>query len=256
MATLAEKLQLTLNCKNDIKKVMNEKFGLNVTDDTPLSKYATKLENAKVGGSGNKFRATIIVPGCVNATTVNPYESGFRGGFTYVEWVYPAAISLLDPTDSLSRATSYVVNSANSEGNFKIEVYADTTTKNTDENNDFIQLGAEEDLDFVPLQGADYTLTVAFAEDNSESKSQAQYTLYNLSNTNEVVIKKPAFFASKPFLKTEDEMREWLNAYDYGTVLSYLNNSGTPIYWLKFVISETTEEPTQPDGKSPIQSLA
>ena len=49
MATLAEKLQLTLDCKNEIKTVMNEKLGLEVTDSTPLSEYATMLSTVKVG---------------------------------------------------------------------------------------------------------------------------------------------------------------------------------------------------------------
>jgi ribosomal protein S17 len=48
MATLAEKLQLTLDCKNEIKTVMNENLGLKVTDSTPLSEYATKLKTVKV----------------------------------------------------------------------------------------------------------------------------------------------------------------------------------------------------------------
>lgn len=52
MATLAEKLQLTLECKNNIKKAMQDNLNLDITDSTPLSEYATKLASAKTESPG------------------------------------------------------------------------------------------------------------------------------------------------------------------------------------------------------------
>lgn len=48
MATLQEKLQLTLNSKNAIKKVAQEDLGVDITDTTLFSDYAEKLKDAKV----------------------------------------------------------------------------------------------------------------------------------------------------------------------------------------------------------------
>lgn len=47
MATLSEKLQLTLNSKNAIKKVAQEDLGVDITDTTLFSDYAEKLKDAK-----------------------------------------------------------------------------------------------------------------------------------------------------------------------------------------------------------------
>lgn len=47
MATLSEKLQLTLNSKNAIKKVAQEDLGVDITDTTLFSEYAEKLKDAK-----------------------------------------------------------------------------------------------------------------------------------------------------------------------------------------------------------------
>ena len=107
MATLAEKLQLTLDCKNEIKTVMNEKLGLEVTDSTPLSEYATKLKTVKVG-SGDSGSTKIP------AFALVLYASG--SGFGDDVRISSGTIMTINP----SYTTKYL---PSDECNFKFAMY-------------------------------------------------------------------------------------------------------------------------------------
>lgn len=77
MSTIAEKLQLTLNSKNEIKKVMQNKFGLDVTDDTPLAEYASKLESANISTKIPAFVISVYTYGSDGPITCH-FNSGLN----------------------------------------------------------------------------------------------------------------------------------------------------------------------------------
>ena len=98
MATLAEKLQLTLDCKNEIKTVMNEKLGLEVTDSTPLSEYATKLKTVKVG-SGDSGSTKIPAFAMVLYTSGTGYGDGVCVSSGTIMSINPSYITEYLPSD-------------------------------------------------------------------------------------------------------------------------------------------------------------
>jgi hypothetical protein len=102
MSTIAEKLQLTLNSKNEIKKVMQNKFGLDVTDDTPLAEYAGKLESANISTK-------------IPAFVISAYVAGSSGPLTmHINNISGQGYSILVPT---------------SERNCKIKAYTSLTSE-------------------------------------------------------------------------------------------------------------------------------
>lgn len=103
MSTIAEKLQLTLNSKDKIKKVMQNKFGIDVTDDTPLAEYASKLESTDISTKIPAFVISAYVYGSSSPLTMRINDITTSSGY-----------SILVPTD---------------EKNCKVKVYTSLTSE-------------------------------------------------------------------------------------------------------------------------------
>ena len=159
MATLAEKLQLTLDCKNEIKTVMNEKLGLEVTDSTPLSEYATKLKTVKVGSGGSGDSGSTKIP----AFAMSCWATGTSGkgqkmiigtdndGFVSINYTGTTGVFYGD------------------EKNLKIKVY-------------YLPLDKENNVDnYIPFCGDGASASIL-------TRQSSETTIADLTNSNEFIL--------------------------------------------------------------------
>ena len=190
MATLAEKLQLTLDCKNEIKTVMNEKLGLEVTDYTPLSEYATKLKTVNVGSGSTK----------IPALAITLYTSGTSNGeFPYGGGNNTITLSVDD------------INVPSDEHNFKLALYKKINSESNDRSLEPLIIDTTIDVTYNITNGK-MTKTFSLAESN-------EFCLYNVSGLSVVGSYDQFSFA----IKFNDKLQ---NVYGlYTTVTSFVNDS-------------------------------
>ena len=190
MANLAEKLQLTLDCKNEIKTVMNEKLGLEVTDSTPLSEYATKLKTVKVDSGSTK----------IPALAITLYTNGTSNG----EFPYGG-----NNTITLSVNN---INVPSDEHNFKLALYKKINPESNDRSLEPLIIDTTIDVTYNDITNGTMTKTFSLAESN-------EFCLYNVSGLSVAISYDQFSFA----IKFNDILQ---NVYGlYTTVTSFVNDS-------------------------------
>lgn len=145
MATLQEKLQLTLNSKNAIKKVAQEDLGVDITDTTLFSDYAEKLKDAKVPSHfcmtfslGSNGVASGITSVCGDTLNEQQYMS-IDTTDTKLKFVF-------SPVPAKPSSADYTITYINTEGT---EAYVSGSSSTQDSTEQVVYI---EDINFSKFQ--------------------------------------------------------------------------------------------------------
>lgn len=197
MATLVEKLQLTLDCKNEIKTVMKENLGLEVTDFTPLSEYATKLKTVKLG-SGDSGSTKIP------ALAMTLYTDGTSNG------EFPFNVS----NNTITLSVNNDINVPSDEHNFKLALYKKINNSSSDREYETLVADTTIDVTYKDITKGQTTKTFSLAESN-------EFCLYNVSGQSDF---STVLYDNISFtIKFNDTLQ---NVYGlYTTVTSFVNDS-------------------------------